>query len=399
MRLAFAAPELPPAARPVYVVGDTWIRNDGTYQLVRIENDVYVFTAGAGREVRLTKDLALARVERGGIFFEFDPPVAFDWPLKVGNWGETASTRRAVGNPVGTAIITTWKVEDVEEVKIGDRVLPSFRIRMSQRFPATGRLTVLTMWYAPDVQRLVKADGTDFETFKFITTGFTPPTAGALPIPPRPTLESIRLRPTSAEVKRVTAGVEIRRKGATSWTPANVGSRLSDGDEIKTTSGAVAELVLPHGNGLTIADETHVVVTKLESDPQTTAHSFLFHLIAGKVRADVVPADPAIPGHQAHFIISTHTGSAVVNGGATAVVTHEPATQKSFVAALPPAKTQPHPPMIRYIDLSGSGVVTVREGMFITDIATAGPSVPEPTVNLPQATWDALPLRENMPKR
>ena len=40
--------DAPPAERPTYTVGDRWIRTDGAYDLVRIENDRYVFTAGSG---------------------------------------------------------------------------------------------------------------------------------------------------------------------------------------------------------------------------------------------------------------------------------------------------------------------------------------------------------------
>ena len=59
-------PVIAPADRPVYSIGQVWLRDDGAYTLTRIENDVYVFSAGEGAEVRLTRDLGLARVEREG---------------------------------------------------------------------------------------------------------------------------------------------------------------------------------------------------------------------------------------------------------------------------------------------------------------------------------------------
>src|SRR6266853_98110 len=53
------------AERPSYSVGDKWIRSDGAYDLIRIENARYVFAADGGREVHLTRDLGLAKIVRG----------------------------------------------------------------------------------------------------------------------------------------------------------------------------------------------------------------------------------------------------------------------------------------------------------------------------------------------
>ncbi len=55
------------AERPVYTVGEKWIRSDGVYDLIRIEGDRYVFAAEGGHEVRLTKDLAIAKIVRAGV--------------------------------------------------------------------------------------------------------------------------------------------------------------------------------------------------------------------------------------------------------------------------------------------------------------------------------------------
>src|SRR5262245_621967 len=54
------------AERPVYAVGERWYRGDGTYELKRSEDDVYVFETSRGEsEIRLTKELALARIRKG----------------------------------------------------------------------------------------------------------------------------------------------------------------------------------------------------------------------------------------------------------------------------------------------------------------------------------------------
>ena len=75
--LAPAWGQAPRADRPSYAVGDKWIRSDGAYDLIRIENARYVFAADGGREVHLTRDLGVAKIVRGGqTLLEMDPPPA-----------------------------------------------------------------------------------------------------------------------------------------------------------------------------------------------------------------------------------------------------------------------------------------------------------------------------------
>ena len=82
----------PRAERPTYTVGEKWIRTDGEYELIRIEGDRYVFSAGAGREIELTKDLAIAKVRRGEERMSFDPPPKLTWPLEIGKSGRNQVT-------------------------------------------------------------------------------------------------------------------------------------------------------------------------------------------------------------------------------------------------------------------------------------------------------------------
>ena len=58
-----ALAQKPQAPRPTYAVGDRWVRNDGVYELIRIEDDHYVFAASADRQVHLTRDLTIARIQ------------------------------------------------------------------------------------------------------------------------------------------------------------------------------------------------------------------------------------------------------------------------------------------------------------------------------------------------
>ena len=62
----------PSAERPTYALGDKWIRNDGAFELVRIEGGAYVFAQGPKREVRLSRNLGFARAQRGDKFVEYD---------------------------------------------------------------------------------------------------------------------------------------------------------------------------------------------------------------------------------------------------------------------------------------------------------------------------------------
>jgi hypothetical protein len=75
-----AAPAKPRAERPTYTLAEKWIRDDGAYALVRIEDDRYVFAAGPEREIHLTKDLAIAKVRRAQETFEWAPPPPLAWP-------------------------------------------------------------------------------------------------------------------------------------------------------------------------------------------------------------------------------------------------------------------------------------------------------------------------------
>src|SRR5262245_66516003 len=64
----------------------------------------------------------------------------------------------------------------------------------------------------------------------------------------------------TAVVKTVTGQVEIQKKGDTQWTPAVVGARLSEGDNIRAHAGSSAVLDLPDGSTVFLAENSHLVV-------------------------------------------------------------------------------------------------------------------------------------------
>jgi hypothetical protein len=83
-----SAADKPRAERPVYRVGDKWIRTDGIYVLVRIDKDMYVFSAGGGKEFHLSKNLGITKIIlEGRTELDLEPPPHQSWPLEVGKWG------------------------------------------------------------------------------------------------------------------------------------------------------------------------------------------------------------------------------------------------------------------------------------------------------------------------
>jgi len=120
--------QAPPAERPTYQVGDRWIRSDGAYDLVRIENDLYVFAAGAGREIRLTRDLAIASVRRGPSTWSFDPSAKLEWPLRVGQRGRNPGQWKVPHTPDAVPVLIQWHVEDIESVTVAGVTVLAYRV-------------------------------------------------------------------------------------------------------------------------------------------------------------------------------------------------------------------------------------------------------------------------------
>ena len=142
-------------------------------------------------------------------------------------------------------------------------------------------------------------------------------------------------RAGSAEVTRLTGQVEVLKKGQTQWAPAAVGAKLVDGDDIRAHAGASAELALPDGSTLFVAENSRLAMTKVEFDDVTKARTSAFHLVVGKVRALVSKAAiELLRSRQSNFVISTPTAVAAARG--THYEVAYDATQKvTRVAVLP----------------------------------------------------------------
>jgi hypothetical protein len=137
----------------------------------------------------------------------------------------------------------------------------------------------------------------------------------------------------SADLKRVVGRVEILVKGQTQWIPAVVGARLAEGDDIRAYSGATAELVLPDTSTVVVAENSRLLLTKMEYDPQSQSRLMLMHLVVGKVRATVAQAAISLARiRQSNFAISTPTAVAAARGTILWVFTDG---QKSMMAVEP----------------------------------------------------------------
>ena len=121
--------------------------------------------------------------------------------------------------------------------------------------------------------------------------------------------------PPNAELRRVIGRVEILRKGQAQWIPAVIGARLVEGDDIRAFSGAQAELTLPDTSTVQLAENSRLLMTKIEYDQQNQSRLVLLHLVVGKVRAAIAQsAITLVRARQSNFGISTPTAVAAARG-------------------------------------------------------------------------------------
>lgn len=166
-----AVAQKPRAERPTYQVGDKWIRSDGVYDLLRIENGVYVFAAEGGREIHLTKDLAVAEITRHGVVeWEVSEPPRIKWPLEVGKWGKSrvSSSHGPSDLLANVELDLVWEVEAFEDIRVPAGMFGAFRIKQSFtgfRYATAGAAWSVVLWYAPSVRQIVKATSS-FPAFK-----------------------------------------------------------------------------------------------------------------------------------------------------------------------------------------------------------------------------------------
>ena len=160
----------PRAERPTLAVGDRWIRSDGLYDLVRIENDQYVFSSGPGRETLLSRDLTVASARRGDRVITFDPAPKLGWPLEVGKsgWSQVRLKLPHMSSASGARASVEWKVEAVEPLQVAGTTVEAFRVAFTvrQQRGAMGERW-WQAWYAPEVKQWVKSESKDMLGMRF----------------------------------------------------------------------------------------------------------------------------------------------------------------------------------------------------------------------------------------
>jgi hypothetical protein len=94
-----------------------------------------------------------------------------------------------------------------------------------------------------------------------------------------------------------------------------IGAQLVEGDDIRAFSGAQAELALPDTSTVLLAENSRLLMTKIEYDQQKQSRIVLLHLVVGKVRAAIAQtAITLVRARQSNFGISTPTAVAAARG-------------------------------------------------------------------------------------
>lgn len=182
-------------------------------------------------------------------------------------------------------------------------------------------------------------------------------------------------KPSSAQITRATGRVEALKRGQTQWGNVGVGARLVEGDQVRAYAGASADLSLPDGSVVTVAENSRFVVTKLDYDAQTRERLMTFHLVIGKIKAQVTRAAVQVAkARQSNFLISTPSGVAAVRG--TIVVMGHDAQGRTVMLVFPSAGQPANTAIATIVPVNAQGQpqapVVVTGGQLTT--LTTGPA-------------------------
>jgi hypothetical protein len=228
----------PRAERPTYTLGERWIRSDGVYDLIRVEDGRYIFAAGVDRQIHLTQDLMVAKVQKGQWVMEFTPPPKLTWPLEVGKWGTSSGTWQIPARPGGGEVSFTWSVQAYEDVQVAAGTFKAFRISLridAIRFGGAGdqqdspfpRSRQFVTWYAPEVRQFVKAEGFGLNLLAFQVVALERPA---------PALLQVALQEPTDQARFTTQGIVAAGKvtggKGVSWISATLnGAEVSRQEE------------------------------------------------------------------------------------------------------------------------------------------------------------------------
>lgn len=194
-----------------------------------------------------------------------------------------------------------------------------------------------------------------------------------------------QMRSGTAVVKTVTGRAEVQRRGDTQWVAVSPGARLAQGDNIRAHAASSAVLDLPDGSTLFLAENSRLVMTQLDFDPQTQGRQAFFHVAVGKVRAVVAQAAISlVRARQSNFTITTPTAVAAARGTIFEVVYD--ATQNVMRVAVLVKDPQRSTGLVSCLSLQNRfSSALVREGLATTATAASGCQPPVPISFLPDA--------------
>ncbi|OGR57633.1 MAG: hypothetical protein A2X36_05705 [Elusimicrobia bacterium GWA2_69_24] len=192
-----------------------------------------------------------------------------------------------------------------------------------------------------------------------------------------------QMQPGQATVTGVTGRAEALNPGQTQWVPLTANTRLPEGAQVRTFAGGSAEVALPDGSTILVAENSRYALTKLEVDRRTGARNIFTHLVVGKVRAQVRQAPAQIvQARQSNFSISTPTGVAAV-WGTVVVFAFDPRTNTGVLFVLPSPGQPAAFASAAYLDLRSRTARVVAAGAFVSHVAGQLPSAPTPISALP----------------
>ena len=203
-----------------------------------------------------------------------------------------------------------------------------------------------------------------------------------------------QMRPASAELVRATGRVDVLPKGQTNWTAAAVGARLVEGDQVRAMAASAADLTLPDGSTILIAENTRFAVQKLDYDTASRDRDATFHVVAGKVRAQVSQAAVSlVRARQSNFNISTPNGVAAVRG-TILISAYNPATQETLTFVFPSPGQAASSARVTFVNRNGQAV-TITGGNFVRQVGNQPPGAPTPVTSLPASEQAAVQTAQN----
>jgi hypothetical protein len=268
---------VPRAERPTYALGDRWIRNDGIWEVIRVEPDRYVFSSATGEELHLTKDLVLALYRlHDRALVRFTPEPHLDWPLTVGRRDTLTGTFQALyGAPYDATL--HWAVEAYEDVTVPAGTFKAFRIsysvtpRTTTEFgPQWARGVVPStwnyrLWYAPEVRQIVKSDRDQWHQWKirFEVVAIDPGEAEPLRVDVRGPKDQAQLGPESTPTL---VGTVASGKGVASVSVTVNGAIVGrDDSQAEPKRTIVLDVLLP------LRDGKNVVLVTAKDTSGTTS--------------------------------------------------------------------------------------------------------------------------------